>query len=174
MAAFAIVTKVFQMVNSVIIGFGQGFQPVLGFNCGAGRMDRVKEAVRFSVKTCTIILTVCAAIGFIFAPQIVTLFRDDPMVIDIGTRVFRRQALLMPTFAVAVFSNTFFQSMGKSWRATVLAISRPGLLAIMSYLLTGLFGLSGLVWAQAAADLLSFILGSAVMLHYFKYEFEQT
>ena len=173
-AAFAIVTKVFQMVNSVIIGFGQGFQPVLGFNCGAGRMDRVKEAVRFSVKTCTIILTVCAAIGFIFAPQIVTLFRDDPMVIDIGTRVFRRQALLMPTFAVAVFSNTFFQSMGKSWRATVLAISRPGLLAIMSYLLTGLFGLSGLVWAQAAADLLSFILGSAVMLHYFKYEFEQT
>ena len=173
-AAFAIVTKVFQMVNSVIIGFGQGFQPVLGFNCGAGRMDRVKEAVRFSVKTCTIILAVCGVIGFIFAPHIVTLFRDDPSVIDIGTRVFRRQALFMPTFAVAVFSNTFFQSMGKSWRATVLAISRPGLLAIMSYLLTGLFGLSGLVWAQASADLLAFFLGAAVMLRYFKYEFDQT
>ena len=173
-AAFAIVTKVFQMVNSVIIGFGQGFQPVLGFNCGAGRMDRVKEAVAFSVKTCAIILTVCAVAGFVFAPHIVTLFRDDPVVIDIGTRVFRRQALVMPTFSVAVFANMFFQSMGKSWRATILAISRPGLLIVTSYLLTGLFGLSGLVWAQACADLTAFFLNGAVMLHYFKYEFEQT
>ena len=116
----------------------------------------------------------CAVIGFLFAPHIVTLFRDDPMVIDIGTRVFRRQALVMPTFSVAVFSNMFFQSMGKSWRATILAISRPGLLIVMSYLLTGLFGLSGLVWAQAAADLLAFVLSAAVMLRYFKYEFDQT
>ena len=173
-AALAIVSKVFQIVNSIIIGFGQGFQPVLGFNCGAGRMDRVKEAVVFSIKTCAIILTASAVVGFIFAPHIVTLFRDDPMVIDIGTRVFRRQALVMPTFSVAVFSNMFFQSMGKSWRATILAISRPGLLAVMSYLLTGLFELSGLVWAQASADLLAFVMSAAVMLHYFKYEFNQT
>lgn len=173
-AALAIVSKVFQIVNSIIIGFGQGFQPVLGFNCGAGRMDRVKEAVVFSIKTCAIILTASAVVGFIFAPHIVTLFRDDPMVIDIGTRVFHRQALVMPTFSVAVFSNMFFQSMGKSWRATILAISRPGLLAVMSYLLTGLFELSGLVWAQASADLLAFVMSAAVMLHYFKYEFNQT
>ena len=173
-AAVAIVTKVFQMVNSVIIGFGQGFQPVLGFNCGAGRMDRVKDAVVFSVKTCVIILSVCAVVGFAFAPQIVTLFRDDPVVIDIGTRIFRRHALVMPTFAIAVFSNMFFQSMGKSWRATILAIIRPGLLAVMSYLLTWLFGLPGLVWTQAVTDLISFIVSSAIMLHYFKYEFDQT
>ena len=170
-AAFAIVSKVFQMVNSVIIGFGQGFQPVLGFNYGAGRLDRVKESVFFSVKICAAILTVAAVFGFLFAPYIVTLFRDDPTVIDIGTRVFRRQALVMPTFAVAVFSNMFFQSVGKSWRATILSISRPGLLTILCYLLTGLFGLSGLVWAQPVADLLAFFLAAGVMIHYFKFEF---
>ena len=170
-AAFAIVSKVFQMVNSVIIGFGQGFQPVLGFNYGAGRLDRVKESVFFSVKTCAAILTVAAVFGFLFAPHIVTLFRDDPTVIDIGTRVFRRQALVMPTFSVAVFSNMFFQSIGKSWRATILSISRPGLLAVMSYLLTGLSGLSGLVWAQPVADLRAFFLAAAVMIHYFTFEF---
>lgn len=83
-AALAIVTKVFTFIQSIVIGFGQGFQPVLGYNYGAGRLDRVKEAVKFSVKTCTIILTVCAVVGFAFAPQIVTLFRDDLMVIDIA------------------------------------------------------------------------------------------
>jgi Na+-driven multidrug efflux pump len=173
-AALAICTKVFQMINSVIIGFGHGFQPVLGFNYGAKRWDRVKEAVVFSVKICFTILFCASVVGFFLAPHIVTLFRDDPDVISIGTRVFRRQALVMPTFSVAVFSNMFFQSMGKSWRATILAISRPGLLAVMSYLLTGLFELSGLVWAQASADLLAFVMSAAVMLHYFKYEFNQT
>ena len=170
-AAFAIVSKVFQIVNSIIIGFGQGFQPVLGFNYGAGRFDRVREAVVFSTKTCAIILAVGGAAGFVLAPWIVALFRDDPTVISIGTQTFRRQALVMPTFSVAVFSNMFFQSVGKSWRATILSISRPGLLAILSYLLTALFGLSGLVWAQAVADLLSFLLAAVVMLRYFKYEF---
>ena len=173
-AALAICTKVFQMINSVIIGFGHGFQPVLGFNYGAKRWDRVKEAVVFSVKTCFIILFCAAVVGFFLAPTIVTLFRDDPTVIEIGTRVFRFQCLVMPTFSVAVFSNMFFQSMGKSWRATILAISRPGLLIVMVYLLTGLFGLPGLVWAQASADLLAFILSAAVMLHYFKHEFHQS
>ena len=91
--------------------------------------------------------------------HIVTLFRDDPDVISIGTRVFRFQCLVMPTFSVAVFSNMFFQAVGKSWRATILAISRPGFLIPMSFLLTGAFGLTGLELAQPTADLLSFIVG---------------
>lgn len=115
-AALAIVTKVFTFIQSIVIGFGQGFQPVLGYNYGAGRLDRVKEAVKFSVKTCTIILTVCAVVGFAFAPQIVTLFRDDLMVIDIGTRAFRYQCFTLPLGAVLTFANMFFQSLGKSVR----------------------------------------------------------
>jgi Na+-driven multidrug efflux pump len=170
-AAIAICTKVFQMINSVIIGFGHGFQPVLGFNYGAKRWDRVKEAVVFSVKICFTILFCASVVGFFLAPHIVTLFRDDPDVISIGTRVFRFQCLVMPTFSVAVFSNMFFQALGKSWRATVLAIARPGFLIPMSFLLTRVFGLTGLELAQPVADALSFLVGSAIMIHYFKCEF---
>ena len=170
-AALAICTKVFQMINSVIIGFGHGFQPVLGFNYGAKRWDRVKEAVVFSVKTCFTILFCASVVGFFLAPHIVTLFRDDPDVISIGTRVFRFQCLVMPTFAVAVFSNMFFQALGKSWRATILAIARPGFLIPMSFLLTGAFGLTGLELAQPVADSMSFLVGAAIMTHYFKCEF---
>ena len=77
----------------------------------------------------------------------------------------------MPTFSVAVFSNMFFQALGKSWRATVLAIARPGFLIPMSFLLTRTFGLTGLELAQPVADFFSFLIGAGIMIHYFKYEF---
>lgn len=172
-AALAIVTKVFQMINSVIIGFGQGFQPVLGFNYGAKRWDRVKEAVLFSLKSCTLILTTAAVIGFFLAPHIVTLFRDDPAVIEIGTAVFRYQCFVLPTFSMTVFSNMLFQAIGKSWRASILAICRPGFLIPMSFLLTGTFGLTGLELSQLSADLLAFLISASIMAHYFKFEFSQ-
>lgn len=171
-AALSIVTKVFMVIQSVTIGFGQGFQPVLGYNYGAGRLDRVKRAVWFSVKTCTIILTCAAVLGFLLAPHIVTVFRrDDPLVIAIGTRAFRWQCLTLPLGAVLVFANMFFQSLGKSWRAVILAICRQGLYIPLVYLLTGWLGLAGLERTQACADLLAFALSAGVLLHYFKTEF---
>ena len=170
-AALAIVTKVFSFIQSVTIGFGQGFQPVLGYNYGAGRLDRVKQAVVFSIKTCTIILTVAAVIGFIFSEQIIALFRDDPLVIDIGTRAFRYQCFTLPLGAVLTFANMFFQSLGKSVRATVLAICRQGVIIPMVFILPWQFGLPGLEVTQAAADLVAFLVSGSIMLHYFLKEF---
>ena len=170
-AALAIVTKVFSFIQSVTIGFGQGFQPVLGYNYGAGRLDRVKQAIIFSLKTCTIILTIAAVIGFIFSRQIITLFRDDPLVIDIGTRAFRYQCFTMPLAAVLTFANMFFQSLGKSVRATVLAICRQGVIIPMVFLLPWQFGLPGLEITQATADLVAFLVSGSIMLHYFVKEF---
>ena len=173
-AALAIVTKIFNLIQSVIIGFGQGFQPVLGYNYGAGRLDRVKEAVWFSIKTCTIILTAAAAAGFVLAPHIITLFRrDDIAVIAIGTRAFRNQCFTLPLGAVMVFGNMFFQSLGKSWRAVLLAICRQGLYIPLVYLMTARFGLTGLEQTQALSDLLAFLLSAAVVTHYFKTEFRK-
>lgn len=171
MAALAIVTKVFTFIQSIVIGFGQGFQPVLGYNYGAGRLDRVKEAVKFSVKTCTIILTVCAVAGFAFAPQIVTLFRDDLMVIDIGTRAFRYQCFTLPLGAVLTFANMFFQSLGKSVRATILAVCRQGVFIPLVYLLSWQLGLTGLELTQAVSDLAAFLISGTIMVHYFLREF---
>jgi len=171
-AALSIVTKVFMLIQSIVIGFGQGFQPVLGYNYGAGRLDRVKEAVWFSVRICTVILTVGAVAGFVLAPQVITLFRrDDALVIAIGTRAFRWQCLTLPLGAVLVFANMFFQSLGKSWRAVVLAVCRQGLYIPLVYLMTGRFGLGGLERTQTVADLLAFVLAAGVMAHYFKLEF---
>lgn len=170
-AAFTIVTKVLQMINSVIIGFGQGFQPVLGFNYGAKQWDRVRQGIRFTLKSATFVLTVAAVGVFFLAPRLVVLFRDDPDVIAIGTAAFRFQALMLPTFGVTVFSNMLFQAVGKSWRASLLAICRPGLLIPCVFLLCRYFGLTGLELAQPMADFLSFLIAAGIMTHYFKTEF---
>jgi len=171
-AALSIVSKLFTMINSTIIGFGQGFQPVLGYNYGAGRTDRMKQALIFSLKVCTSILTVLAIIGLLFSTPIISFFRDDPAVIEIGIRAFRYQCFVLPLGAISVFSNMFFQSLGKSWRATLLAICRQGMVIPMVFLLAGPFGLTGVEISRAMGDLAAFLVSALIFLHYFRTEFK--
>lgn len=171
-AAMAIVTKVFMFINSAIIGFGQGFQPVVGYNYGAGKLDRVKQAVKFSMKTCTVVLTVAAVVGYVFAPQIIQAFRDDPAVVAIGVRAFRFQCMSMPFGAVMVFANMLFQSLGKSWRAALLAVCKQGLCFIpVVTILSRQMGLSGLVMSQMVADYCTVVVSGVTLLHFFMREF---
>ncbi|MDR3121659.1 MAG: MATE family efflux transporter, partial [Clostridiales bacterium] len=98
-AAFSIVQRVTMFAYSALIGFGQGFQPVCGFNYGAGRYDRVKRAFWFCVKVATVFLTLLGLVMFLAAPHIVTAFRrDDVEVIGLGTLSLRLQTLAFPLF----------------------------------------------------------------------------
>ena len=173
-AAMSIVSRVFMVASSIVIGFGQGFQPVLGYNYGAGKNDRVKQTILYSLKVCTGILLAAALLGYLFAPQIITVFRrDDAQVIAIGTQALRFQALTLPLGAVLTFANMLFQSLGKSWRATILAVCRQGLFIPLVFFLRWHFGLTGLQVAQPVADLLAFLIAAPIMLHYFLREFDQ-
>ena len=171
-AAMAIVTKVFNFIMSMVIGFGQGLQPVVGFNYGAGRTGRVKTAVIFALKLSTALLAAAAVVGFVGAPWIVGFFRDDPLVVDIGTRAFRYQCLSLPLGAVITYSNMLFQSMGKSWRASLMAVCRQGIFFIpLVWYLPQRLGLTGVECSQTISDVISFLLCGGVMLHFFLREF---
>ena len=173
-AAMAIVTKVFNFLLSAVIGFGQGMQPVVGYNYGAKELGRVRQAVSFSLKFCTVILTVAAAAGAVFAPQIVQFFRNDPAVVAVGTQAFRFQCISLPLAAVLVFANMLFQSLGKSWRASLLALCRQGMFFIpLVYLLPMHFGLLGLEVTQMCSDLIAFLVSAAFLLHYSRREFDR-
>lgn len=173
-AAMAIVTKVFNFLLSAVIGFGQGMQPVVGYNYGAKELGRVRQAVSFSLKFCTVILTVAAAAGAVFAPQIVQFFRNAPAVVAVGTQAFRFQCISLPLAAVLVFANMLFQSLGKSWRASLLALCRQGMFFIpLVYLLPMHFGLLGLEVTQMCSDLIAFLVSAAFLLHYFRREFDR-
>ena len=163
-AAMSIVTKVFNFLQSTIIGFGQGLQPVVGFNYGAKKLDRVKRGVLFAIKAATVALTIGAALGYGLAPQIIRAFRDDPDVIAIGVQAFRYQCLIMPLMPVFVFSNMIFQGMGKPFRATALAVCRPCFFMVLATILCTAMGLPGLEMSQPLADLLGFILSAVLLL----------
>lgn len=126
-AAFAIVSRCLNFVNSTVVGFGQGFQPVCGFNYGARKYDRMHRAFSFSVKVTTIVLLVLGAAGFAFAEPVVTLFRrSDPEVIRIGTETFRVQILTVWTWGFITLSNMYTQAIGYGIRSTILAAARAG------------------------------------------------
>lgn len=175
-AAMAIVTKIFQMMFSVLIGFGQGYQPVVGFNYGAGIMERVKKAMKFTLKVGTIGMTTAAVVLFVTAPHLLKLFiSDDPAVMEIGTMALRAQAISMPLLPVGVVANMTFQSIGKAWRATMMSAMRQGIFFLpLIFILPAFWGLYGVVSTQAVSDLLTAFACAPFLVRFYKNLAEET
>ena len=164
-AAMSIVSRFIMFINSTVIGFGQGFQPVCGYCYGAGRYSRVREAFTFCVKVSTIILLVLSAVSFLFARPIITVFRrDDPLVIEIGTFALRAQLLTLPLWGFITMSNMFTQSIGYGVRATIIATARQGIYLIPALLiLPQVFGLRGIQIAAPISDVLTLFLALGIV-----------
>ena len=158
-AAMSIVSRYTMFINSAVVGFGQGFQPVCAYCFGARAYGRVRKAYFFCVKISTFILFGLAGISMLFSGSIVQVFRDDPEVIAIGTTALRLQLLTVPFWGFYTMSNMFTQSIGFGGQATVLAAARQGIFLIpMLLILPPLFGLTGLQLSPPVGDLLSVIL----------------
>ena len=159
-AGMSIVTRICMFINSFVIGFGQGFQPVCGFNYGAGLYKRVREGFYFCVKTGVIFLTVCSIIGYLYAPEIVSWFRkDDPSVIEIGAAALRWQLITLPLGTWVILCNMLLQTIRIPGRALVLSSARQGLFFIpIIFILPHMLGLLGVEMCQAVSDFCSFIL----------------
>ena len=159
-AGMSIVTRIAMFINAFLIGFGQGFQPVCGFNYGAGLYARVRQGFWFCVKVGFIFLLVCALAGMGFAEEIVSLFRKgDPDVIAVGAAALRWQFITFPLGSWIVMSNMMLQTIRKPVKATIISSARQGLFFIpLIFILSHYLGLQGVEMCQAVADLLTFIL----------------
>ncbi len=164
-AGMSVNTRVLLLLCSVVIGFGQGYQPVCSFNYGAGFTNRVREGYFFCVRYATIFLTLWAAICLLFAPGIIHIFRNDPEVIRIGSTALRCQAVVMPLLGPLFLTNMMLQATGKGLKASISSSARNGIFFIpLILLLPSVFGLTGVEITQPAADICSFLL--AVPLAY--------
>lgn len=159
-SAMAISNKVFMLLFSVLIGFGQGYQPVAGYNYGAKKYERVKKAFSFMTRTATIFLTVFGAAGYLAAPAVIRLFiSSDPEVVRIGTETMRFQCMSLPFLPLGVCCNMTFQSIGKSAVATFLSAARQGyVFFVMIFLLPLFLGLRGVELAQPVSDVITFFI----------------
>lgn len=165
-AAMSIVSRYMMFINSALIGFGQGFQPVCGFNFGAKRYDRVLEAFWFCVRVAVVLLTVLAVGSFFGAEFIMAQFRKDDLdVIEIGTWAMRFQCLTLPFQSWIIMSNMLTQTIGYGFRASIVAAGRQGIFLFpMLLVLPGALGIRGLQACQPAADLCTFAAAMAIVL----------
>ncbi|MBE7013732.1 MAG: MATE family efflux transporter [Ruminococcaceae bacterium] len=168
-AGMSVVTRVSMFANSALIGFGQGFQPVVGFNYGAKLYDRVRKAFWFCVKVAFVFLTVMSVLGFVFSEEIIALFRDDIKVIEIGAFTLRAYCIAFPLNSIIIMCNMLFQSTGNTLSASLMAASRQGLFLIpLIFILNYFFGLAGLQCAQCVSDYCSFVIAIPLIINYFK------
>jgi len=163
-AAMGIVQRIMMFGGSTMIGFGQGFQPVCGFNFGAGLYHRVRQGFWFCIKISLVVLTVASVVMFIFAPQMISWFQNDAEVIRCGARALRFQCISFPTLSWIVMSNMMEQSIGRTASATFLSAARQGVFFIpVIFVLSYVLGLTGVQMAQMIADFLT--LTCAIPIH---------
>ena len=168
-AAMSIVGRIAMLSFAVVIGLGQGFQPVCGFCYGAGLYDRLKEAYRFTVIIGTSFLIVICIIGWIISGSLIGVFRDDPKVIAIGVVALRWQLCAFPLNSLILASNMLAQTCRKPWRANILAAARQGLFFIpLIFILPAHFGLLGGEMCQAVSDIFSFTLTVPIVVYTFR------
>jgi len=169
-AAMSIVGKIFMFVFSIILGVGQGYQPVLGYNYGARKYGRVREAFFFTLKINTTIMAVSAVALFASAPALLRLFiASDAEVVRIGTEALRLQCLALPFLPLGVLCNMTFQAIGKSWTSTFLSAARQGTFFLpLILVLPRVVGLPGVQITQPLADLCTCILCVPFTVSFFK------
>ncbi|MCR4643555.1 MAG: MATE family efflux transporter [Lachnospiraceae bacterium] len=164
-AAMSIVNRIVMLLYSALIGFGQGYQPVCSYNFGAGLTARVKEGFWFCVKWGTVFLSVLAVGCFIFAPEVITVFREDPEVVAVGKVALRAQCCALPLSAMVIMSNMMLQSIGKGVKASITSSARNGICFIpLILLLPNIFGLFGVEITQTAADVLTLAISFPIAL----------
>lgn len=162
-AAMGIVGKVSFFISAVAIGIGQGFQPVSAFNYGARKYRRVTQAFRFTVISGTLLLGVMAAVCIAVPAPIVSWFRNDPEVVEVGAAALRYQAISCLFLSYSIAAGMLFQSIGVSGRASFLAALRAGVCFLpLILILPQLFGIVGIELAQPCADIISTVISVAV------------
>lgn len=156
-SAVSIANKIYMLLRSMLIGVGQGFQPVAGYNFGAKRYGRVKKAFNSAVFLGTLYGVVVGIVLFFWSGQIIELFRrGDTEVISIGGKMLWFLSLSLPVLGYSTFVNQLYQSLGFVAPATFLASCRQGIFFIpMILILPAWIGLTGILLAQALSDLLT-------------------
>lgn len=165
-SAMGIINNIAALFMMVVFGINQGAQPIIGFNYGAQKYDRVKSALKYAIGAATVVVTIGYVSINLFASQMIGLFSNDLELIDIGSRGMKRVMMFMPIIGFQIVSSAYFQAVGKPKQSMLLSLSRQVLLLIpMILILPTFMGLMGLFTAGPVADLSSSIL-TAIFLYF--------
>lgn len=158
-AAMGAVTRIMTVVTYVVFGFLKGFQPFAGYNYGAKKYERLKKSIRLCMIWSTAFCIFAAIVLFIFADPVVSLFGTDVKMIDLAAKALRLNAVLFITFGFQMVYASLYLAIGKSLVGSILSLSRQGIFFFpLVFALPHFLGLTGVIWVQPMADLLTAIL----------------
>jgi putative MATE family efflux protein len=142
-----------------IFGITQGAQPIIGFNFGAKKMERVRETLKLAIYVATLIIVTGWLATRLFPDFLIRMFSSDPELLAFGTRAIRIWFLFLPVIGFQIVSASYFQAIGRARVATFLTLSRQLIILIPAViLLPRYFGLTGILYAAPLADILSSVL----------------
>lgn len=169
-AAMSIVGRVMMINNAFLIGLGQGYQPVLGYNWGAKLFPRAKAALDATITLGTVMMAVLGTIGFVFAEEVVSFFEtNDPEVLAIGVLALKLHCSAALIIPVNVIGNMSYQVLGRAAIGTLLAATRQGLFFLpLIFFLPTQIGLLGVQCAQPLAEVGAFGVCGFFLWHFRK------
>ena len=163
-AALTISSRIAALAYMIMIGWGQGFQPICAMNYGAKQYDRVKKAFKFAVVGGTLFLIMAAILLYVFSELLIKTMSNDNEVILVGSEILRMQCITLPLLGYFAISSMLMQNIGQYFWASIISISRQGIFYIpLLYILSNIFGEFGIYLLQPVADVLSFGLAVIVV-----------
>ena len=175
-SAATIANKIYMLTRNFLIGLGQGFQPVAGYNYGAGNRHRAWLSFRFATVVGSLFSAVAAILIALFRAPIMDWMSNDPGVIRLGSEMLLYLSAVIPVLAFSTFVNQLAQCLGFKLSATLLASCRQGFFFLPAiYILPLFMGSHGVLASQAVADGVTFAVSVPFLVWFYrKYMQEKT
>lgn len=161
-----IVMKISQILNSIIIGIAAGAQPIIGYNYGAEKYDRVKQTIKTVLGLSVIISTIAFILFQTIPDKLITIFGNgDTNYMEFACLAFRIYLMLCICNGIQIPAGIVFQAIGKSFKSAVISLSRQILFLIPAMSILGkLFGIQGVLYAGPFADGLAFLISVSLLI----------
>ena len=170
LAAMGPLTKNMSMGTLIVFGFLKGFQPIAGFSYGAKKFDRLREAIKTAILWSTAFCVIFGVIAAVFSTQIVSLFtKEDAEMVRVGSTALRANGLSFVLFGFYTVYSFLFLVMGKAAEGCILGACRQGICFVPAILIfPTVWGLSGVLYAQPIADIISAIVTAVMALRLYR------
>ncbi|WP_322922246.1 MATE family efflux transporter [Paenibacillus campi] len=164
-SGIGVVASVQALVMMSIMGINQGVQPIIGYNYGAEKFDRVKKALTYALIAATVIPCLAFLMAQLFPEQMIAAFSNDKELIAFGSHAFRVYLLFLPIIGIQLIGSGYFMAIGKAKQAMFLSLARQVLIFIPALLiLPRFFGVDGVLFSGPLTDLIATAITGILLL----------
>jgi putative MATE family efflux protein len=167
--AYSIANSVVMVFFMFVIGITQGMQPIVGYNYGAEKYDRMLRCLWLAIAYATAILLFGWALSMLFPRQIARIFTTDAELLDLSAKGIRLDMLVFFVVASQAVITNFFQCIGKVRISIFLSLTRQLFMLLpLAYILPKFWGLDGVWYSMPASDFCSFAMTIPILFWYLK------